>query len=188
MKILTLQGSGRKKGNTAKALDFAEQELISLDHEVESVYLSDKSLKGCLGCAACKKKPDEIGCVQKDDIPEILEKMVNAQAVIFASPLYFWGVNAQLKAVIDRTYSLYTLYHEPGHASLVEGQRQALLMTGAGPWDNNAEAAFTAFSRIQNPHKAVFAGELFIGGCTTPDQMDDAIKTRVIEFARKFVE
>ena len=111
-----------------------------------------------------------------------------AGAVVFASPLYFWGVNAQLKAVIDRTYSLYTGYHQPDHASLVDGQRQALLMTGAGPWDNNAEAAFTAFSRIQKPHKSVHPGDLFLGGCTTPAEMDDQVKTKVIEFARKLVK
>lgn len=188
MKIIGLQGSGRKKGNTAQAMHWVEEELTGLGHEMETIYLSAENLKGCLGCAACKKKPTEIGCVQKDDIPKILEKMVDSQAVIFASPLYFWGVNAQLKAVIDRTYSLYTGYHQPDHASLVDGQRQALLMTGAGPWDNNAEAAFTAFSRIQKPHKAVHPGDLFLGNCTTPAQMDDQVKAKVIQFARKIVE
>lgn len=187
MKILCLQGGARKKGNTAKALEWAHEELTSMGHEVESIYLTAKNLKGCLGCAACKKKPDEVGCVQKDDIPEILEKMVKAEAVIFASPLYFWGVTAQLKAVIDRTYSLYTLYHEPGHASLVDGQRQALLMTGAGPWENNAEAAFTAFSRLQNPHKSIHPGNLFLDKCTTPADMDDQVKDKVIAFARNLV-
>jgi multimeric flavodoxin WrbA len=188
MKVVLLQGSARRKGNTAKALNWVEEELITLGHGVESIYLNSSNLKGCMGCAQCKEHPDEVGCVQKDDIQEILGKIVNAQAVVFASPLYFWGVTAQLKAVIDRTYSLYTNYHQPGHASLVEGQRQALLVTGGGNWDNNAEAAFTAFARIQKPHKAINAGELFIGNCTTPANMDDSIQTRVLEFARKIIE
>jgi multimeric flavodoxin WrbA len=187
MKIVLLQGSARKKGNTAKVLNWVEEELCTLGHEVESIYLGSKNLKGCLGCAKCKEKPDEIGCIQKDDIPDILGKMVKAQAVVFASPLYFWGVTSQLKAVIDRTYSLYTNYHQPGHASLVEGQRQALLVTGAGPWENNAEAAFTAFSRIQNPHKAINAGELFIGNCTNPGDMDESIQNKASKFAQKIV-
>ena len=187
MKILGLQGSARKKGNTANAMAWVEEELTAMGHDVETIYLSDKNLRGCLGCAACKNVPDAVGCVQKDDIPEILGKIVAAQAVVFASPLYFWGVTAQLKAVIDRTYSLYTRYHEPNHASLVQGQRQALLMTGGGPWDNNAEAAFTAFSRIQKPHKAIHAGDLYLGGCTTPADMDDRVRARVVEFARHIV-
>ena len=66
--------------------------------------------------------------MQKDDGLQILEKIVEAQVVIFASPLYFWGFTAQIKEIIDRTYSLYTRFHEPDHASLVDGQRQALLI------------------------------------------------------------
>jgi multimeric flavodoxin WrbA len=187
MKITILQGSARKKGNTARVLSWVEKELVSLDHEVEMIYLNSLNLNGCMGCAKCKEKPDTIGCIQKDDVPEILGKMVNSQLVIFASPLYFWGFAAQIKAVIDRTYSLYINYHQPGHASLVAGQRQALLVTGAGPYENNAEGVFAAFGRMQNPHRAVNAGELYIGSCTTPDQLNDSVQQQAIEFARKIV-
>lgn len=187
MNITILQGSARKKGNTAKVIGWVAQELESQDHEVETIYLTAKNLKGCLGCAKCKEKPDTIGCIQKDDVPEILGKMVNSQLVIFATPLYFWGVSAQIKAVIDRTYSLYTNYHQPDHASLVAGQRQALLVTGAGPYEDNAEGVFTAFRRMQNPHMAVNAGELFIGLCTTPDKLDESVQQQAIDFARKIL-
>lgn len=187
MNILTLQGSPRKKGNTAKVLSWVEEALIAMDHDVESIFLNTKNLKGCLACGKCKETPDRVGCIQKDDIPEILERMTRAEALIFASPLYFWGVSAQLKTVIDRTYSLYVDYHQPGHASLVDGQRQALLVTGAGPYENNAEAAFTAFGRIQSPHKAINAGELFIGGCSTPDKLDGSIKEKAVAFAHKII-
>ena len=187
MKVIALQGSPRKKGNTARVLEWVKEELISSGHEFESIYLNSKNIHGCLACGKCKDLPDEIGCVQKDDAIEILEKMVKANLVIFASPLYFWGVTAQLKAIIDRTYSLYVNYHQPDHASLVQGQRQALLSTGGGPYENNAEPVFTAFRRLQNPHKAVNAGELFIGKCTTPEDMDDDVKTRAVEFAKKII-
>ena len=187
MKVIALQGSPRKKGNTARVLEWVKEELISSNHEIEIIYLNSKNIHGCLACGKCKDLPDEIGCVQKDDAIEILEKMVKADLVIFASPLYFWGVTAQLKAIIDRTYSLYVNFHQPDHASLVEGQRQALLSTGGGPYENNAEPVFTAFGRLQNPHKAVNAGELFIGKCTTPEDMDDDVKTRAVEFAQKII-
>ena len=187
MKIITLQGSPRKKGNTAKVLSWVEEELIALDHDVEFIFLNTKNLKGCLACGKCKEKPNTVGCIQKDDIPEILEKMTKAELVIFASPLYFWGVSAQLKTVIDRTYSLYVDYHQPSHASLVDGQRQALLVTGAGPYEKNAEATFTAFGRLQSPHKAVNAGELFIGSCTTPDKLGEGTKDKAVAFARQII-
>ncbi len=188
MKIIALQGSPRKKGNTAKVLGLVQDEVESSGNEFESIYLTSKKINGCLACAKCKDFPDSIGCVQKDDGIEILEKMVKADLVIFTSPLYFWGVTAQLKAIIDRTYSLYTMYHQPNHTSLVDGQRQALLATGGGPYENNAEPVFTAFRRLQNPHKAVNAGELYIGKCTTPDDMDDSIKAQAIEFAKKIIK
>ncbi|NOX33790.1 MAG: flavodoxin family protein [Deltaproteobacteria bacterium] len=187
MKITILQGSARKKGNTARVAGWVEEELAAQGHEVDLVYLNSHNLNGCLGCAKCKEKPDTIGCVQKDDISEILEKMVNSKLVIFASPLYFWGVTSQIKTVIDRTYSLYTNYHQPGHASLIAGQRQALLVTGAGPYENNAEGVFTAFKRMQNPHMAVNAGELYIGLCTTPDNLDESAQHKAVEFAKEIV-
>ena len=188
MKVMTLLGSPRKKGNTAKVLSWVEDALQSMGHEVTSIYLNARTINGCLACGKCKEQPDTIGCVQKDDAPEILEQMVQSDLVIFASPIYFWGVTAQLKALIDRTYSLYDQYHQPGHASLVEGQRQALLATGGGPYENNAEPVFTAFARLQKPHKAVHAGELYIGGCSTPDNLDAEVQDKAVAFARKIVE
>jgi multimeric flavodoxin WrbA len=185
MNILTLQGSARKKGNTVKVLEWVEEELTALGHAVTRIYLHGRNLNGCMGCGQCKKVPGAAGCVQKDDILEILDRMVSADLVIFASPLYFWGVSAQIKAVIDRTYSLYTRYHEHDHTSLLEGRRQALLVTGAGSWDNNAEAAFTAFSRIKNPHKTIHPGDLYIGNCTTPADMGPAVQKKAVSFARQ---
>ena len=185
MKITVLQGSSRKKGNTARVLTWVEEELVDLGHDVDSIYLHSKNLKGCLGCAKCKEKSDSIGCVQKDDVPEVLEKMINSQLVIFSSPLYFWGFSAQIKTIIDRTYGLYTT--EPEHTSLVDGQRQALIATGAGAYEDNAEGMIAAFGRMQKYHKAINAGELFIGSCTTPNALDGSVQQKAIEFARKIV-
>ena len=103
MKILTLHGGARKKGNTATAAGWVENELTSIGHEVESIYLFDKNIKGCLACAKCKDTPDKVACIQKDDASEILDKMVAADLVVFTSPLYFWGLAGPLKTFIDRT-------------------------------------------------------------------------------------
>lgn len=187
MKITILQGSARKKGNTARVLTWVEEELTAMGHDVGSVYLHSKNLKGCMGCGKCKEKPEPVGCVQKDDVPGVLEKMIQSQLVIFSSPLYFWGFSAQIKAVIDRTYCLYTNANQPSHTSLVDGQRQALVATGAGGYDENAEGMMDAFGRMQKYHKAVNAGTLFIGSCTTPDAMGASVQQQAIEFAKKIV-
>lgn len=185
MKVLTLQGGARKKGNTATVLGWVEAELANMGHEVESVYLHNKDIRGCLACGKCKEKPGEVGCIQRDDALEILHSMVAADLVVFTSPLYFWGLAGPLKTLIDRTYSFYIDYHQPTHASLVEGQRQALLVTGGGPFENNAEPVFTAFERLQRPHMAVKAGELYIGRCTVPENMESNTKEQAVAFARE---
>ena len=183
-----LHGGARIKGNTATVAGWVEDELISLGHEVESVRLIDKDINGCLACAKCKDNPKEVGCVLKDDAIGILEKMVSADLVVFTSPLYFWGLAGPLKTLIDRTNSLYVNYHLPDHSSLVEGQRRALLVTGGGPYQDNAEPVFVAFDRLQKPHKAVKAGELYIGPCSSPDKLGDSVKEQAVSFAREIVK
>ena len=150
MKFTTLLGSARKKGNTAKVLGWIEEELVNQGHEVSRITLHDKAIHCCLACAKCKESPDAIDCVQKDDAIEIMEQMIAADGVVFASPLYFWGFSAQIKALIDRSYSLVTKYHQPGHTSLMKGKRIGLLVTGAGTYENNAEGVFTAFDRLSD--------------------------------------
>ena len=126
MQITTLLGSARKKGNTATVLGWVEEELKSMDHDVERIYLNNKSIGGCLGCDKCGENPDEIACVQKDDAIDIMEKMIASGAILYASPIYFWGFSAQIKALIDRGYALVTNYHKPGWTSLLEGKHIGL--------------------------------------------------------------
>lgn len=187
MNIIMLHGGARRKGNTASIAKWVEDELTSLGHQVESITLFNKEIRPCLACMKCKKSSDTIGCVQKDDAPEILGKMVAADLVIFTSPLYFWGLAGPLKTLIDRTYSLYVDYHQPTHSSLVEGQRQALLVTGGGPYENNAEAVFFAFDRLQKPHKAIKAGELYIGRCSSPENLGSNEEEQARSFAQNIV-
>jgi len=187
LKFLTLHGGARKKGNTATAASIVEAELCSMGHDVESIFLFEKDIKPCLACGKCKQEPESVSCVQKDDASDILEKMTKADLVLFTSPLYFWGLAGPLKTFIDRTFSLYIDYHKPTHTSLVDGQRQALLITGGGPYENNAEPVFTAFTKLQNPHKAVKAGELYLGRCTTPDTIIAEQADQLKQFATKLV-
>lgn len=187
MKIITLLGSSRKKGNTGTILHWVEEQLRTMGHEIESIYLETMDINGCLGCGKCKEAPDIIGCVRNDDALLILDKMIRAQAVVFASPLYFWGFSSQIKALIDRSYSLVVNYHQPDHFSLLEGQRQGLLITGGGPFENNAEPVFTAFERIRRYYKSKNAGELYIGPCTTPDKLGLSVKDKAVSFARNLV-
>jgi hypothetical protein len=92
-----------------------------------------------------------------------------------------------MKALIDRSYSLVSNYHTPDHFSLLKGQRQGLLLTGGGPFENNAEPVFTAFGRIRDYYLAENGGELFVGPCTTPEKLGLSVKDRAVTFARNLV-
>ena len=185
MNILTLQSSARPKSNTAQMLNWVEEDLKEMGHEVERVNLFKKQINGCLGCAKCRENATEPGCIQKDELPAILDKMIKADAVIYAAPLYMWGFPAQIKAFMDRAYSLVQNYGSPDHSSLVEGQRQALLMTAAGPYENNGEGAVTAFRNFVGYLKATVVGELFLGGATSPDAMGDAERAKAALLAKQ---
>ncbi|MFO7752968.1 MAG: flavodoxin family protein [Desulfobacteraceae bacterium] len=188
MNILILLGSPKKHGNTATVLEFMTSEFKRMGHTAESVYLNGKVVNACLGCMKCKETYDLPGCVHDDDGPDIFEKVMKADLVLFASPLYFWGFPAQLKLVIDRSYSLVTDYKRPTHTSLIEGRRQALLVTGGGIYENNAEPVFTAFDKLVEFYKGINAGSLFIGGCTSPEEMEDDVRDQAVSFAGKIVE
>ena len=187
MKITTLLGSARKKGNTATVLGWVEEALKTQGHDVGQIYLNGRSINGCLGCAKCRENPDEIACVQKDDAADVLGQMITSDAVLFASPIYFWGFSAQIKALIDRSYSLVSNYHQPGQTSLMQGKRIGLLVTGAGTYENNAGALFTAFDRIADFFMAQKSGELYVGDCGVPADIPEAIKQKAVKLARSLV-
>jgi len=187
MQITTLLGSAHKKGNTATVLGWVEEELVNLGHAVERIHLNSQTIGGCLGCGKCKEKPDQIGCVQKDDAIDVLEKMIAADAVVFSSPVYFWGFTSQIKRLIDRGYALVTNYHRPGHTSLMENKRIGLLVTGADAYENNAEGLFDAFDRIAGFLLARKAGELYVGGCTVPAELPESVKNQAVDLARSLV-
>ena len=187
MQITTILGSAKKKGNTATVLSWVEGELKSLGHDVDRIYLNNKSIGGCLGCAKCLENPDEIACVQKDDAVDIMEQMIASDAILFASPIYFWGFSAQTKALIDRGYSMVTNYQKPGHTSLLKGKRIGLLVTGEDPYEENAEGMFTTFDRLVDYYLAQKAGDLYVGGTSAPDALSEAVKDQALELARSLV-
>ena len=102
MNILILFGSPRKGGNT-ELLAEAFAKGASAQHHVEIVSVRDYKVNPCLGCNACFKANGI--CAQKDDMTIIYEKMSQADMLVIASPVYFYSISAQLKAIIDRCHN-----------------------------------------------------------------------------------
>lgn len=104
MKALILNGSPRK-GNTKTAADImaASLEDTGVAENVEVIDVAELNISGCRGCGGCQAEGAD-GCVIDDDGRIVGEKVVAADIVIFATPVYWWGVTAQLKLAIDRLY------------------------------------------------------------------------------------
>lgn len=104
-KVLLISASPRKNGNSDILCDrFAEGALAS-GNRVEKVFLAQKNIGYCRGCGVCN---DTHRCVQKDDMAEIIDKMVDSEVIVLATPVYFYSVCGQMKTFIDRTVPRYT--------------------------------------------------------------------------------
>ena len=104
-KVLIISASPRKGGNSDALCDQFLLGAKEAGHNVEKVFLRDHKINYCLGCGVCNNTHV---CVQKDDMKNLLEKMVNADVIVLATPVYFYTMDAQLKAFIDRCVSRYT--------------------------------------------------------------------------------
>lgn len=185
MRIATVLGSPRKRGNTATVLEWVEEELRSRGHEVDRINITEHDVRGCLGCYACQSTSEEPGCVQDDGAEALLQRMIAADAIVLASPLYCWEFSAQIKPLIDRGICLTTGYAGPDHRSLVEGRRAGLLVTCAGPIEGNADLIVEAFRRVCGLVKLEDAAQLIVPHCSTPDSLRKHVRDQAAEFARK---
>jgi len=107
MKILAISCSPRKDGNTVAMLNEALKAAKTEGAETELYSVSGKNIQPCDGCWGCTKTGK---CHIKDDAALLFDKMLAADGIIFGTPVYFYGMTAQAKAIIDRTIAL----REPG--------------------------------------------------------------------------
>lgn len=104
-KVLILSGSPRKEGNSDLLCNEFMKGAMEAGHEVEKIRVQEKNIGYCMGCYACKNTGI---CAIKDDMAEILQKMIDCDVMVLASPVYFYSIDAQLKALIDRSVARWT--------------------------------------------------------------------------------
>lgn len=155
-KVLILSGSPRKNGNSDTLCDQFAMGAAEAGHTVEKIRVAEKNIGYCRGCYACK---DTGICAIQDDMAGILQKMIDADVIVLASPVYFYSIDAQLKALIDRTVARWTevrdkeLYYIVtaadaesasadttlacfrGYADCVEGAREMGVIRGMGVYE-----------------------------------------------------
>ncbi|MFA5260061.1 MAG: flavodoxin family protein [Candidatus Omnitrophota bacterium] len=106
--ILILNGSPKRIGNTTKLVEWFVEGALSNGGKVEINRVASLNFKsnGCLSCRRCQSNK-AYECVLDDDVRKVLKKMIKADTIVFATPLYFYGPSAQLKLIMDRMFSLY---------------------------------------------------------------------------------
>jgi len=131
-KALFLCSSPRQNSNTNKIVDLVID--IFQEKNIESIKIDVANLNyktnGCIDCGACQKS-DEYKCAIKDDATPILELIPQVDYLIFATPVYFMGANAQLKLVLDRMQSLYK-FKESGTTNCINHLKIGLISTAGG--------------------------------------------------------
>lgn len=164
-KVLILSGSPRKNGNSDILCDEFAKGAKESGHEVEKIRVAEKNIGYCRGCYACKETGK---CIIQDDMAVILQKMIDADVIVLASPVYFYSIDAQLKALIDRTVARWlevrdkefyyivtaadgereaaetTIACFRGYADCVEGAKEMGIIYGMGAYEKGEIKDMTA--------------------------------------------
>ena len=154
MSILIISGSPRKGGNT-ELLAEAFAKGAAKHHHVEIFSVRDYKVNPCLGCNACFKSEANT-CAQKDDMTVIYEKMSQADMLVIASPVYFYSISAQLKAVIDR-------FHNPIRDTF-HIKKMAILLVGAASLPELFDAILTEYNLCLKFFDIEDAGKVLVRG------------------------
>lgn len=148
MKILVLNGSPKSKSDTMCLTNaFVDGIVSSSEHQLEIINVIEKEIKPCKGCFACWQLRNG-KCIQNDDQNAILDKIVDADIIIWSFPLYGYGIPSHLKAVCDRTIPLskMSMKEENGvvcHDTLIDmSAKHYVVISGCGfpNWNGNFDA------------------------------------------------
>lgn len=136
MKIVVLKGSPRKNGNSSWLADQFAKGAAEAAHEVVAFDCARHNVGGCLACNACGMNGP---CVQQDDFASLREQLLAADVIALATPIYYFGVSAQLKAVIDRFYSI---------NAVIGGKKSVLIATMGNPNARVADPAVLMYEKM----------------------------------------
>ena len=123
-------GSPRKAGNTAALMVPFREMLEQGGAETETVWLYDREIRPCRACRICQRDWTVFGCPQRDDVQDLFDRVLAAELIVLATPIYAWYCTAPMKALLDRlVYGMNKFYGETRGPSLWEGKAMALLLS-----------------------------------------------------------
>ena len=162
MKILVITGSPRKNGNSNTLADNFIKGAQEAGH---NVVRFDSAFKDVHPCVACNKCGMNGQCVFKDDFEFVKANIVDADAVVFATPMYYFGISAQIKAVIDRFYAINGQIHVP--------KKAVLLMTYADTSAKEAQPIINHYEALLNYLGWSDAGKVIASGVWTAGDVNN---------------
>jgi len=187
-KILILQGSPRKNGNTDLLAQATAAGARAAGATVEKVYLGRKNIAGCIECYACQQHPDGPGhCAVKDDLQAVLKKIIKADVLVAATPVFCWGLSAQLKALLDRLFCTFRFRADDTYDSKLAGKGAALISTSGGTRNDGMNTVIETARRWQKFSRMKWRGQLLGPSLSTPKETaaNRSLLARAEAFGRK---
>lgn len=169
--IVILNGSPRRKGNTAGLVQAFTEGAEANGNQVTTFFLDGMNINGCKGCLG-GKGTEEHPCIQRDDMDQIYAAMREAEVVVLASPLYWWSFSGQLRTAVDRLFAL-----AEGGGTGLAGKSCALLMAAQGnTYDDIASHYEKVAKRIgwNNIGMVLASGVAVVGDIEGSAFLDDA--------------
>jgi multimeric flavodoxin WrbA len=156
-KILVLLGSPRKKGNSAALAEQIVKGAQGAGAKTEAVYLHGLKISACQSCYACQKKGAK-GCAIDDDMQALYPKLLESDAWVFASPVFWFTMSAQTKIFLDRCFALPAYGKDP-----FKGKRIAIAMSygDRDPFASGCVNAFRTFQDIAGYVRAKIVGMVY---------------------------
>jgi multimeric flavodoxin WrbA len=171
MRVLGIMGSPRRQSNTEILLDKALEGASEAGAEVEKVPISNLNISPCLEIYACFKDGN---CTIKDDMQALYDKLVEADHIVFASPIFFYGVTGQAKAVIDRCQALWARRHVLGMGKEDKRARRGVFISvGATRGEKLFDGAVLTVKYFFDAVGATYSGDLLIRGIDNKAQIGE---------------
>jgi multimeric flavodoxin WrbA len=190
MKILAIQGSPRPEGNTQAVLDMVLEAAGTAGARSEVIQLSElHDLAGCIECFACQKTLDKPGCIVEDDMQQVLAKAVEADVILFVTPVFCWAPTWYMKMVMDRFYCMFKFISDTDYRCLLEGRRMAAVISAGGGETDGADLVIETCRRLAEFAKGKWLGALVAANVKSVEAIhaDADLGLRAREFAQKLV-
>jgi multimeric flavodoxin WrbA len=181
MRVLGIMGSPRRNSNTEILLDKALEGASDAGAEIEKVLISKLRVSPCLEIYACFKDGN---CTIRDDMQPLYDKLVKADHIVFASPIFFYGVTGQAKALIDRCQALWARRHVLGMGKEDKRVRRGVFISvGATRGEKLFDGAVLTVKYFFDAVGVKYSGDLLIRGIDNkahikehPTALEDAFR------------